>query len=179
MSSARGSSARAIIKYHESFYKYVEPTGATPFSKPARDRALHAVIIALMRMLEMNLTTDESAGTFVCADYKERIKELEESLSERAAEISVRINPNMTSDAEETKKEIADFFEEWEKMAECYDENHFYYGEKFMLKAPADDEGRLMKVFNTGRDDSAYDTMTSMRNVDSSVRGNVLVWEED
>lgn len=36
-----------------------------------------------------------------------------------------------------------------------------------------------MKVFNTGRDDSAYDTMTSMRNVDSSVRGNVLVWEED
>lgn len=165
--------------YHESFYKYVEPTGATPFSKPARDRALHAVIIALMRMLEMNLTTDESAGTFVCADYKERIKELEESLSERAAEISVRINPNMTSDAEETKKEIADFFEEWEKMAECYDENHFYYGEKFMLKAPADDEGRLMKVFNTGRDDSAYDTMTSMRNVDSSVRGNVLVWEED
>lgn len=64
-------------------------------------------------------------------------------------------------------------------MAECYDENHFYYGEKFMLKAPADDEGRLMKVFNTGRDDSAYDTMTSMRNVDSSVRGNVLVWEED
>ena len=165
--------------YHESFYKYVEPTGATPFSKPARDRALHAVIIALMRMLEMNLTTDESAGTFVCADYKERIKELEESLSERAAEISVRINPNMTSDAEETKKEIADFFEEWEKMAECYDESHFYYGEKFMLKAPADDEGRLMKVFNTGRDDSAYDTMTSMRNVDSSVRGNVLVWEED
>ena len=34
--------------YHESFYKYVEPTGATPFSKPARERALHAVVIALL-----------------------------------------------------------------------------------------------------------------------------------
>src|SRR5690606_10366833 len=24
--------------YHESFYRYVEPTGATPFSEPARER---------------------------------------------------------------------------------------------------------------------------------------------
>ncbi|NLK73318.1 MAG: helicase, partial [Clostridiales bacterium] len=32
--------------YHESFYKYVEPTVVTPFAKPARDRALHAVIVS-------------------------------------------------------------------------------------------------------------------------------------
>ena len=34
-----------FVGYHESFYKHVEPTGVTPFSKPARDRALHAIII--------------------------------------------------------------------------------------------------------------------------------------
>ena len=37
--------------YHECFYRYVEPTGATPFSKPARDTALHAVLISMMRNL--------------------------------------------------------------------------------------------------------------------------------
>jgi ATP-dependent helicase YprA (DUF1998 family) len=35
--------------YHESFYRFVEPTGATPFSKPARERALHAVLTAIFR----------------------------------------------------------------------------------------------------------------------------------
>ena len=39
-------------------------------------------------------------------------------------------------------------------------------------------EGRLMKPFNTSRNDPAFDTMTSMRNVDSTVAGNVLIWEE-
>ena len=47
-----------------------------------------------------------------------------------------------------------------------------------MTKHPEDGEGRLLKVFNTSRSDTAFDTMTSMRNVDSSVAGNVLVWEE-
>lgn len=165
--------------YHESFYKYVEPTGATPFSKPARDRALHAVVIALMRMLERNLSADSSAGTFVQKDYIGRVKEIKEKLAQRASEVSHKINSSMMDESEETGDEISAFFEEWEKMAECYDEDHFYYGEKFMVKLPAEDEGRLMKVFNTGRNDQAYDTMTSMRNVDSSVRGNVLIWEEE
>ena len=35
--------------YHQSFYKFVEPTGATPFSRPALDRALHAVLVACLR----------------------------------------------------------------------------------------------------------------------------------
>ena len=35
--------------YHESFYKYVEPTGVTPFSAPARDRALHSVLVSILR----------------------------------------------------------------------------------------------------------------------------------
>lgn len=35
--------------YHDSFYRFVEPTGATPFSKPARERGLHAILTAMMR----------------------------------------------------------------------------------------------------------------------------------
>ena len=47
-----------------------------------------------------------------------------------------------------------------------------------MTKYPEKGEGRLLKIFNSNCSDSAFDTMTSMRNVDSSVAGNVLIWEE-
>ena len=59
--------------YHESFYKHVEPTGATPFSKPARDRALHAVIIAMVRVLEDELSAEKGAAKFNRKDYAARI----------------------------------------------------------------------------------------------------------
>jgi len=35
--------------YHESFYRFVEPTSVTPYSMPAIDRALHALIVIAAR----------------------------------------------------------------------------------------------------------------------------------
>lgn len=35
--------------FHESLYSQVEPTSVTPFSPPAADRVLHAVLVALVR----------------------------------------------------------------------------------------------------------------------------------
>lgn len=37
-------------QYHQSIYRNVEPTSVTPFALPVRDRALHALIIALVRL---------------------------------------------------------------------------------------------------------------------------------
>jgi hypothetical protein len=47
-----------------------------------------------------------------------------------------------------------------------------------MVAPPENGMGRLMKVFGTAPTDSAKETMTSMRNVDSTVAGNVLIWED-
>ena len=99
-------------------------------------------------------------------------------ITERASDISKRMNTEMVDDSSEIALEIDSVFEKWEQLAENFDEEHFYYGEKFLIKEPDDGEGRLMKPFNTSRNDPAFDTMTSMRNVDSTVAGNVLIWEE-
>ncbi|KAF5048409.1 hypothetical protein DSECCO2_450400 [anaerobic digester metagenome] len=163
--------------YHESFYKYVEPTGATPFSKPARDRALHAVIIAILRMLEPNLSTEKNAANFTRSEYKDQIVKVKEFIVNRAIDISQRLNPEMDDDAEQIGLEIDSIFEKWEQLSENFDEDHFFYGEKFMVNRPENGEGRLLKSYNTSRQDPAFDTMTSMRNVDSTVVGNVLIWE--
>ena len=164
--------------YHESFYKYVEPTGVTPFSKPARDRALHSVIISMLRLLEPDLGQEKGAALFNRERYSTRTQQVEKYLVKRASEVTKRINSNMEDNSEEISAEVEAVFEKWEHLAEIYGEDNFYYGEKFMYQSPDENEGRLMKSFNTDQHDPAFDTMTSMRNVDSEVRSNILIWEE-
>lgn len=38
-----------FLAYHEAFYRFVEPTSVTPYAPPARERTLHAALIALVR----------------------------------------------------------------------------------------------------------------------------------
>jgi hypothetical protein len=42
--------------YHQSIYRWVEPTSVTPFAVPVRERALHAQIISLVRYWDSRLT---------------------------------------------------------------------------------------------------------------------------
>lgn len=49
-----------------------------------------------------------------------------------------------------------------------------------MIKHPEKGvEGRVLREFSENSDDSSFATMTSMRNVDTSISGEVLIWEED
>lgn len=83
----------------------------------------------------------------------------------------------MLSDRADISDEIDDFFREWEEIASLYDKDHFSYGEKYMVRNPEAGEGRLLKSFGTD-DRNGFDAMTSMRNVDTTVSGNIIVWED-
>jgi len=54
--------------YHESFYRYVEPTSVTPYTYQARLRGLHAALIIAVRHTQARLVANESAGDFDPAD---------------------------------------------------------------------------------------------------------------
>ena len=168
--------------YHESFYRFVEPTGATPFSKPARERALHSVLIAMMRQ-KVGLSEDKDAVNFDNEYYAETIQEIEKFIIDRITGINSRSDNEAKDDVHEVRAEINEFFDTWQNFVdECNvegDEKVLYFGRRFIVTPPADGMRRLLRPFNSRGKDVSLDTLTSMRNVDISVDGEVVVWEDE
>ena len=50
--------------YHSMMYRHVEASSVTPFSSRARDKALHAVFIGLVRLLDPSMANNEGARNF-------------------------------------------------------------------------------------------------------------------
>ena len=50
--------------YHESFYRFVEPSSVTPFTCQVRSRALHAALVIALRHTCADLQNNASAGSF-------------------------------------------------------------------------------------------------------------------
>lgn len=168
--------------YHDSFYRFVEPTGATPFSKPARERALHAVLVAVVRQ-RAGLSDDKDAANFDKDYYADMISDVEAFIIERIRSINLRAATGMKDNLEDVKNEIQAFFDEWQQVVdECHESGKLkmplYFGRKYMVKMLDAQAKRLLKPYNSGGQDSARETLTSMRNVDTQVKGKIIVWED-
>lgn len=167
--------------YHESYYRFVEPTGATPFSKPARERALHSVLISMMRQ-KVGFSKDKDAINFDSEYYADTVQEIEKFIIDRIVSINSRADSQAKDDVEEVRVEIRKFFETWQSYVdECNEkgkEKSLYFGRRFMVTPPVDGTRRLLRQFNSKGKDVALDTLTSMRNVDASVTGEIVIWED-
>lgn len=72
--------------YHESFYRNVEATSVTPFSARARDKALHGVFVALLR-LKIGALAD-SPSMIGSDELRSEVEALVEQIAERARRVS-------------------------------------------------------------------------------------------
>jgi hypothetical protein len=160
--------------YHESFYRYVEPTSVTPFSKPACERALHAVIVTLVRYYQ-DLLKDDCAQFADLSD--ENIEKVKAVILERVKKINNRSKGKLKYDIDEIEANSNHFISFWrEKIAESKNESKkLFFGRKFIIKnSLSTGEMRLLKPFESKDYDQSKETLTSMRNVDSLLKGKII-----
>lgn len=164
-----------FTSYHDSFYRYVEPTSATPFSDPARTRALHAVLVSILRN-RAHLDDDYSAGEFDKKLHADDIRFCKEFVVDRAAKMNMRIERGAKIDLKELESEVDRFFDRWHLLAKRLNgDTPFCFGRKYMMTTPEKGGMRLLKQFNKDEfDDDATETLTSMRNVDTVVLGEMI-----
>lgn len=170
-----------FIAYHDSFYKYVEPTSVTPFAAQARDRALHAAIVALFRQQPTGIEKENDAAGFSLDQYGEVVDQIKQFILDRIKSINNRGLSSTFVNTEEVSKEIDNFFIYWDEKARFCRDNEVVlrYGKSTMIQGTKTDGCEfLLKAYNSNNHISAISTLTSMRNVDSPVAGTVVTWEE-
>jgi hypothetical protein len=94
----------AFKSYHQALYRQVESTSVTPFSPRARDRGLHAVLVALARLTIPGLGDNTSARALPHHEAEVRV------LVDRIVERAMSVDP---AAAEGTAAELARILEQW------------------------------------------------------------------
>ncbi len=164
--------------YHESFYRFVEPTSATPFSKPARERALHAVVVSMIRHRAEFYKDDDAIKICDTNRYGDIISETENYIIDRIKSINRRDPSQLESDVEDIKTEIRDFVTLWKTKAKEANntKTDLFFGYKFIVNEPSQNENRLLRTYDSLVKDNSIETLTSMRNVDIQVTGKIMIW---
>ena len=136
--------------YHAKLYCHVEPTSVTPFSAPLRERALHAILIGLVRLLGNPQTYDRPDAL----PSESEIRRLFNLIEERVASV----DPDELENTERHLDEIMRDWKDWNPQK--YQD--FSSGDIVPLMYPA---GTVPNLLWEKR---GLPTPTSMRSVDAS-----------
>lgn len=138
-------------KYHQSIYRHVEPTSVTPFSPPARDKALHAVLITIIRHVLGHRKNDDLKNFNVDSEEAERVIKM---LMERVSTVE-----EDRDEIEATEKDIRRILGEIDEIV--HREGGATYGSRQIPEKNA-----LMRSAESDRG-GKYPTLSSMRSTDS------------
>jgi ATP-dependent helicase YprA (DUF1998 family) len=135
--------------YHSKIYSHVEPTSVTPFSAPLRERALHAIVLGIIRLFR-------NKNSYIDPPEKPSEQEMKKVFDY----IKLRVNSVDKSESENTREHIKEIIEAWHNQApqKWHD---FNFGNIAPLMYPA---GNKPNINWEGR---GFKTPTSMRSVDS------------
>lgn len=142
--------------YHDSFYRFVEPTSVTPFTYQARTRALHAALVIAVRHSCKNLLGNNQAAKFTLSD--DGVQKVIETLKRRCAQA----DPDRTKEIEVHIDRLVD---QWRvEAAHCHSSKR-----QLSYQAPDKDKATDRLLYN--HDDSIkglWPTLQSMRNVENT-----------
>ncbi|USQ88548.1 DNA helicase [Streptomyces phaeoluteigriseus] len=142
-----------FLHFHSALYREVESTSVTPFSARSRDRGLHAVIVAMARILIPEARANDAAGRI--DTYADRLhSEIRPLLTSRASQIA----PEELQDTADAFDEFVDW---WQAMANGH--GGLLYVPDRRNPAPA-----LLKPFDDESEDlDGWSTLWSLRDVDA------------
>lgn len=98
----------SFLPYHSALYREVESTSVTPFSPRARDRGLHAVLIALARHTIPELHKNGDAVNV--GAHRQAVEQLRDLILARIEKID-------RSEVEAARVELDQFIASWERRA--------------------------------------------------------------
>jgi hypothetical protein len=138
--------------YHSALYREVESTSVTPFSARARERGLHAVIVALARILIPEARPNEGAGRV--ETYEGVLRGL---IKDRLMD---RVGAVTPEEADSVEKGFDEFIDWWLEEADIH--NRLLFEPQKGSRAPS-----LLKPYDDERDVDAWPTLWSLRDVDA------------
>ncbi len=139
--------------FHSALYRQVESSSVTPFSSQARARALHAVLIALIRLTVPALRANDSASS---------VGQMLPSLEPAKAAIIDRVRRVDERELESTASELEQIVAKWVLRAE-EEPDLVYANPRHPDKALLGDAGLADEDFQ-----STFPTVWSLRDVDLS-----------
>ncbi|MDG3044375.1 helicase-related protein [Bacillus sp. B6(2022)] len=142
--------------YHQRLYHFVEGTTATPYASRARDRVLHAIAVALLRLSYPELAKNVDAKNIKDMD----MKYIKEVVKKRVSTVEYR-------NVSDTMDHLQHFLEEWINLAKSED-NLQYYFHPNTKHARIESRPRLLARFSEDKKYGGKTTLDSMRQVEGT-----------
>ncbi|MBB6345250.1 hypothetical protein FHU36_001759 [Nonomuraea muscovyensis] len=147
----------SFIPYHSALYRQVESTSVTPFSSRARDRALHAVLVGMGRLIYKEMRPNDAAR---------RVRVFGHRLEELKDIIMARVRAVDPDEAEGTESDLDWIIDEWIKMADNNPDLHYEAKKSFKPSEPRPADSALLRTHSDEDLTEAFPTLWSMRDVD-------------
>lgn len=147
--------------FHERIYSSVEPTSVTPFAIPVRERALHALIVTLVRYWSpgpLSQRPDEPIDEALIA-----------AITDKLMDRVKRVDPE---EAESTRLGIERIVDQWQRVRPARYGDFSRPDEELPLMYPFGSEPR--NEWQTSTRQPPWPTPSSMRNVDATCELRVL-----
>lgn len=139
--------------YHQSFYRYVEPTSVTPYTYQARKRALHAGLVIVLRHSIPFMLVDNDARNFDKNDV--HIQAVIQAFINRCS----NADPERRQEIEAHVKQIVN---EWHQIVATDIDNSVCY-------SALDDRSKQSLLYRHGQSERGqWATLQSMRNVENT-----------